>query len=52
MLRQLLEKSDYDDFYIAGKEEAAKQIETAVQMIKSEKICWRKLVKLQAMPTS
>lgn len=43
----------YDDFYIAGKEEAAKQIETAVQMIKrSEKICWRKLVKLQAMPTS
>ena len=31
------EKSDYDDFYIAGKEEAAKQIETAVQMINEVK---------------
>ena len=29
--------SDYDDFYIAGKEEAAKQIETAVQMINEVK---------------
>lgn len=27
----------YDDFYIAGKEEAAKQIETAVQMINEVK---------------
>ena len=37
MLKQLREKSDYDDFYIAGKEEAAKQIETAVQMINEVK---------------
>lgn len=28
-LKQLREKSDYDDFYIASKEEAYKQIETA-----------------------
>lgn len=33
MLKQLREKSDYDDFYIAGKEEAELQIETAMLMI-------------------
>lgn len=36
-LQRVREKSDYDDFYIAGKEEAAKQIETAVQMINEVK---------------
>lgn len=33
MLKQLREKSDYDDFFIAGKEEAEIQIETARLMI-------------------
>lgn len=33
MLKQLREKSDYDDFFIAGKEEAEIQIETARRMI-------------------
>lgn len=33
MLKQLREKSDYDDFFIAGKEEAGIQIETAELMI-------------------
>ncbi len=33
MLKQLREKSDYDDFFIAGKEEAQMQIETAELMI-------------------
>ncbi len=28
-LKQLREKSDYDDFYIASKEKAAEQVETA-----------------------
>lgn len=32
MLKQLREKSDYDDFFIAGKEEAELQIETAESM--------------------
>lgn len=32
MLKQLREKSDYDDFYIAGKEEAENQIKTALMM--------------------
>ncbi len=31
------EKSDYDDFYFAGKEEAENQIETALQMIQEVK---------------
>lgn len=29
MLKQLREKSDYDDFYLASKEEAKEQIDTA-----------------------
>ena len=29
ILKQIREDSDYDDFYIASKEEAYKQIETA-----------------------
>lgn len=33
MLKQLREKCDYDDFYIAGKEEAELQIDTAEFMI-------------------
>lgn len=37
MLKQLREKSDYDDFYIAGKEEAKIQIDTAFQMIEEVK---------------
>ena len=37
MLKQLREKSDYDDFYIAGKEEAENQIRTALQMIQEVK---------------
>ena len=36
-LKQLREKSDYDDFYIAGKEEAQIQIETAVRLIREVK---------------
>lgn len=36
-LKQLREKSDYDDFYIAGKDEAENQIETAMQMIQEVK---------------
>ena len=34
-LKQLREKSDYDDFYIASKEKAEEQIETAQAVIKS-----------------
>ena len=37
MLKQLCEKSDYDDFYIAGKEEAENQIKTALMMIQEVK---------------
>lgn len=37
MLKQLREKSDYDDFYIAGKEEAENQIKTALMMIREVK---------------
>ncbi len=37
MRKQLREKSDYDDFYIARKEEAEIQIETALQMIQEVK---------------
>lgn len=33
MLKQLREKSDYDDFFIAGKEESEIQIETAELVI-------------------
>lgn len=36
-LKQLREKSDYDDFYVAGKDEAENQIETAMQMIQEVK---------------
>lgn len=37
MLKQLREKSDYDDFFIAGKEEAEIQIETAELIIAAVK---------------
>lgn len=37
MLKQLREKSDYDDFYIAGREEAEMQINTALRMIQEVK---------------
>lgn len=37
MLKQLREKSDYDDFYIAGREEAEMQISTALWMIQEVK---------------
>lgn len=33
MLKQLREKSDYDDFYLASKEEAKEQIDTAEMII-------------------
>ena len=36
-LKQLREKSDYDDFYIASKEKAIEQYATAEQVIKSIK---------------
>ena len=32
-LKQLREKSDYDDFYIATREEAEEQIDTAVELV-------------------
>ncbi len=41
-LKQLREKSDYDDFYIASKEKAVEQIETAkaiLQVIKEYLSC-------------
>ena len=34
MLKQLREKSDYDDFYIATKVEAEEQIQTAKELVK------------------
>lgn len=37
MLKQLREKSDYDDFFIVGTEEAAMQIETAELIIAAVK---------------
>ena len=36
-LKQLREKSDYDDFYIASKDKAEEQIETAETVLKSIK---------------
>ena len=33
MLKQLREKSDYDDFYIATREEAEEQIQTAKELV-------------------
>lgn len=36
-LKQLREKSDYDDFYIVSKEEAIEQIETAVLILNKVK---------------
>ena len=33
-LKQLREKSDYDDFYIASKDKASEQIETAEMILK------------------
>lgn len=35
MLKQLREKSDYDDFYIASKEQAEEQYNTAAYVIES-----------------
>lgn len=36
-LKQLREKSDYDDFYIASKEKAAEQVETATLILEDAK---------------
>ena len=36
-LKQLREKSDYDDFYIASKEKASEQIETAEMILEQVK---------------
>lgn len=36
-LKQLREKSDYDDFYIASKEKAEEQVETASMVISAVK---------------
>lgn len=36
-LKQLREKSDYDDFYIASKEKSIEQIETAEIVLKKIK---------------
>lgn len=36
-LKQLREKSDYDDFYIASKEQAAEQYETAKRTVEEVK---------------
>lgn len=38
MLKQLREKSDYDDFYIASKDEAFEQIETAEMIINAVEV--------------
>lgn len=35
MLKQLREKSDYDDFYVASKEQAKSQVETAELILNS-----------------
>lgn len=37
MLKQLRENNDYDDFYIAGREEAKMQINAALRMIQEVK---------------
>lgn len=37
MLKQLREKSDYDDFYIASKDQAEGQVETAELLVRSIK---------------
>ncbi len=37
-LKQLREKSDYDDFYIASKEKAEEQVETASMVINAVKV--------------
>ena len=38
ILKQLREKSDYDDFYIASKDEAFEQIETAEMIINAVEV--------------
>ena len=44
MLKQLREKSDYDDFYIASKEESERQISVADEfIILAEKYCLEQL---------
>lgn len=35
MLKQLREKSDYDDFYVASKDQAKSQVETAELILNS-----------------
>ena len=46
MLKQLREKSDYDDFYIASKEESERQISVADEfIILAEKYCMEQLEK-------
>ena len=43
-LKQLREKSDYDDFYIASKEESERQISVADEfIILAEKYCLEQL---------
>ena len=37
VLKQIREESDYDDFYIASREESAEQIETAEIVLQSIK---------------
>ena len=45
-LKQLREKSDYDDFYIASKEESERQISVADEfIILAEKYCMEQLEK-------
>ncbi len=41
-LKQLREKSDYDDFYIASKSKAEEQIETAEQVVQQVEIYLKK----------
>lgn len=38
MLKQLREKSDYDDFYVASKKQAKNQVETAELILSSIRI--------------
>lgn len=42
-LKQLREKSDYDDFYVASKEQATLQYETAQLVLKEIKIYLEKM---------
>lgn len=44
-LKQLCEKSDYDDFYIASKEKATEQVETATLILENVKNYLNKIKK-------